>query len=92
MSHVSRIDCTAAVRRLWDAVDGALTAERLAEVEAHLAECERCPPHFEFARSMRGHIAAARLEHPDLEPLRTRLEAALRAEGYASGRGEDGQG
>ena len=82
MSTAAPIDCTTAVRRMWDALDGALDAARMAAVEAHLAECEQCPPHFAFARELRRHIAAARLEHEEPEALRARLVGLLRARGY----------
>lgn len=85
MSTADAIDCTTAVRRMWDALDGELDAARMAAVETHLAECEQCPPHFAFARELRRHIAAARLEHENLEALRARLVRLLRARGYGRG-------
>ena len=54
------IDCETAVRRLWDFLDGRLPMVEYAEVEAHLATCELCPPHFAFARHMRDALASAR--------------------------------
>lgn len=55
----SPIDCETAVRRLWDYLDGRLSAIAKHEVEAHLETCERCPPHFDFARSIRSALAAS---------------------------------
>ena len=53
----SPIDCETAVRRLWDYLDGRLLAIAREEVEAHLEMCERCPPHFDFARKIRSALA-----------------------------------
>jgi hypothetical protein len=52
------------------------------EVEMHLATCELCPPHFAFARTMRGALAASGPPRvlPDEEArLRERVRGALRA-------------
>lgn len=76
------IDCETAVRRLWDFLDGRLAAPSRAEVEAHLAACAQCPPHFDFARGMRRGLAAARAPGPDADDeaaLRRRVRAALQA-------------
>jgi anti-sigma factor RsiW len=53
------IDCATAVRRLWDYLDGRLMPAAHDEVEAHLATCERCPPHFMFAERMKRSLAGA---------------------------------
>ena len=55
----ARIECERAVRRLWDYVDGRLATMARDEVDAHLATCEGCPPHFAFARAMRDALAAS---------------------------------
>ena len=67
----SPIDCETAVRRLWDFLDGRLPAMTHGEVEAHLASCELCPPHFAFASEMRKALAASG------RPLSTGDEARL---------------
>ena len=54
------LDCRATVRKLWDYLDGRLNEARVQVVEAHLADCERCPPHFTFERSALGAVRAAR--------------------------------
>jgi len=73
-------DCTTAVRRLWDYIDGLLPATARGEVEAHLATCAACPPHFAFARAMQSALAASAPPHilPDEEArLRERVRDAL---------------
>jgi anti-sigma factor RsiW len=73
------IDCETAVRRLWDYLDGGLAAMARAEVEAHLAACALCPPHFAFARMMRGAVAtsAPQLSTDEETRLRSRVRHAL---------------
>lgn len=82
MTHsVNPVDCETAVRRLWDYLDGRLPAFDQRELEAHLAVCEQCPPHFAFARSMQRALAASPWPGilPDDEArLRERIRRALR--------------
>jgi len=80
------IDCETAVRRLWDFLDAELDAPRAEELEAHLAVCQLCPPHFEFARTFLDAVAVAGRPGGDpSDALRGRVLAALRAEGYTRG-------
>jgi anti-sigma factor RsiW len=74
------IDCETAVRHLWDYLDGRLTTMASRDVEAHLAVCGRCPPHFAFARSLQRALAAS--APPGVSPddearLRDRIRIAL---------------
>ena len=81
------IDCETAVRRLWDYLDNRLPEWSHAEVEAHLATCLACPPHFVFAQTMRTALAASSHEQEaergdDADRrLRERIRRALRADG-----------
>ena len=54
MTHA--IACEDAVRRLWEYLDGSLSAEDVATVEAHLAFCVRCCGELEFSRHLRSVI------------------------------------
>jgi anti-sigma factor RsiW len=78
--HVAHIDCEATIRRLWDYLDGRLPEMAHAEVEEHLATCAYCAPHFVFARTMQGALAATTPPASDSEEdrLRERVRAALR--------------
>ena len=76
------LDCLAAVRRLWDYLDGELATWDARAVDEHLAACEACPPHFAFERELKRAIATVRAEHPDPGALRERLRAVLAREGY----------
>jgi anti-sigma factor RsiW len=74
------IDCEAAVRRLWDYLDARLPPSARDEVEAHLAVCEYCPPHFSFAREMQATLAASAapmVTDAEEAELRDRVRAAL---------------
>lgn len=82
---VPAIDCTTAIRRLWDYLDAELDASHMAEVEAHLRGCSECGPHFAFARTLAEQIAASRVAVEPCEALHERVVAALAAEGFRRG-------
>ena len=75
------IDCHTAVQRLWDYLDGRLPQMARDEVEAHLAVCALCPPHFAFARTMQRALAASApppATADEAARLRERVRRALR--------------
>lgn len=76
------LDCAAAMRQLWDYLDGELSPERVAAIEAHLGGCRRCHPHAEFERELLAAVAGARREHSDLGALRERVLVALGGAGF----------
>jgi mycothiol system anti-sigma-R factor len=80
------IDCETAMRRLWDFLDAELDDARAAALEAHLATCDRCPPHVAFFRELRRTVAVARHDHEAPDALRARVVAALAADGFTAGR------
>jgi anti-sigma factor RsiW len=86
---VDPIDCETAVRRLWDYLDSRLPPQSRAEVEAHLATCALCPPHFAFARSMQRALAASVPAVADDEERRLseRVRAALQRQQAIDGEG-----
>jgi len=74
------IDCLTAVRRLWDYLDGRLSVAAHDEVEAHLAVCAKCPPHFTFAERMKRSLAertGTEISSDDATRLRDRVRGAL---------------
>lgn len=82
-------DCEQSVRRLWDYLDNELDAIELAAVDAHLAECDRCPPHFAFERRFLTAVRAARdsvvvADARRTSALRTQVVSMLRAAGEMS--------
>jgi mycothiol system anti-sigma-R factor len=76
------LDCKAVVQQLWDYLDEELTTSRMEAVRQHIAVCARCYPHFEFERKFLEAIARCRESAPASDPLRVRVLAALRAEGF----------
>jgi anti-sigma factor RsiW len=88
----SVIDCVTAVRRLWDYLDGRLAADARDEVEAHLATCALCPPHFEFAERMKRSLAATAvpaISNDDEVRLHDRVRIALARLATESGDGRN---
>lgn len=53
-------DCEQSVRRLWDYLDDELDTLEIAAIDAHLADCDRCPQHFAFERRFLDAVRAAR--------------------------------
>jgi hypothetical protein len=47
------IDCTSAVRRLWNFIELQLPETERVEMEEHLAFCRRCCGEVEFAEELR---------------------------------------
>lgn len=83
MTAHGMLDCDAVMRQLWDYLDGELTPDRMDQIGAHLAICQRCYPQAHFERRFLGVLASARKDHPALGELRHRVMAALKDEGLA---------
>ncbi len=75
------LDCNAVIRQLWDYLDAELTPERMEQIRAHLAVCQRCFPQYQFERSFLDVLASTRSDHPAIGQLRDRVLAALKGEG-----------
>ncbi len=72
------INCRHVIQRLWEYMDGELPQDEAEGIRAHLAECARCNPQYQFqfrflGALVRAHVrqAAARPEFVD------RLRATL---------------
>ena len=63
------IPCSEAVRRLWEYLDHAISAEDQEKVEKHLAFCRTCCGELEFAKELRGFLASGSAEEipPDVK-------------------------
>ena len=70
-------DCAETVRRLWDYLDRELGTADVAAIDAHLAQCDKCPRHFAFARQFLAAVRAARTQHIAPDTLRARVRATL---------------
>ena len=60
------IDCSTAVRRLWEYLEQELTPADRATIEEHLDFCRRCCGELEFAEELRAFMA--RTPDVDLPP------------------------
>ena len=67
------IPCSEAVRQLWDYLDNAISTEDQKKVAKHLSFCRTCCGELEFAKELRGFLAAG--ESQEIPPdVRARLE------------------
>lgn len=78
------LDCHTVMQRLWDYLDGELTAERAEAIEEHIKMCARCYPQYEFERTFLDQVGKLRREHSNLGRLRAQLLTALQAHGFAA--------
>lgn len=79
------MSCADVVRLLWDYLDGELDAERTRRIREHLAWCHHCRDHFTFDGAFLRSVARLIEDPPAAAPLRARVLAALREEGYGAG-------
>ena len=75
------LDCTAAMRQLWDYLDSELDPAAWLQVSAHLAVCGGCSAHVSFARAFLTHVATAPVRGAEVAALKDRVALALQAEG-----------
>jgi mycothiol system anti-sigma-R factor len=73
MSNEAPITCAEAVDKLWQYLDGAVSADDHGRIDAHLSFCRSCCGEMEFARELQTFLRDAdRSELPD--DVRARLE------------------
>jgi anti-sigma factor (TIGR02949 family) len=77
-----KIDCNAAMRQLWDFLDGELTDERMAAVRTHLDRCKGCVPYAEFERAFLEALSGCKSTQCAPEGLRRKIFERLREAGY----------
>jgi mycothiol system anti-sigma-R factor len=70
------VDCDEAVHTLYDFLDGELTAERKAHIQAHLEECSPCLDAFDFEAELKL-LVARKCRDQVPEALRIRIAAIL---------------
>ena len=83
-----KLDCEGAMRRLWEYLDGELTAESRDAVRAHLAGCAACYGHYDFERAFLAALCDAEGSRRAPERLHERVLLALRSEGFVPRYGE----
>lgn len=72
------IDCTEAVRRMWNYLEQTLQPVPRTELEAHLDTCQRCCGELEFNERMRSMVAERSPEVTLPTELRARFEELVR--------------
>lgn len=77
---MEEIDCSRALRVLYQFLDGELTVERRANIEGHLEGCEHCFSAFDFEAELRM-VVRSRLQTEVPPLLRQRVLDALASEG-----------
>jgi len=81
-SSCEQVDCAAALRQLWDFLDGELTTERVRQIRAHLESCRRCHPHYDFERAFLEALGQQREDCACPGELKRRVMDSLREAGY----------
>ena len=81
------VDCSAAMRQLWEYLDGELTEERMAAVRAHLDRCAGCLPHADFERAFLDALAGCKSKQCAPDALRRKIFERLREAGFVGSRG-----
>jgi anti-sigma factor (TIGR02949 family) len=73
------IQCSEAVRQLWDYLDNAVSTEDHEQVEQHLSFCRMCCGELEFAKELRWFLASGEAEEipPEVKARLQRLLADL---------------
>lgn len=78
------MECEAAVRALYDYLDGRLPTATELSVSAHIETCRNCASHFTFARRVLELVPAALPLAGEATALRARIVESLKAAGYAA--------
>lgn len=76
MNEASAMPCEHVVDRLWEYIDGELSERDAGRVRAHLDECARCFPHYDFQRAYREFVART-ADSPTPPALRRRVFEAI---------------
>jgi mycothiol system anti-sigma-R factor len=72
-------DCDDALTQLYEFIDGELTTDRRASIQAHLDACGRCLEAHDFEEAIQ-RLLADKCRDTVPQPLRDRIAAAIEAE------------
>jgi anti-sigma factor (TIGR02949 family) len=78
----AELDCRGAMERLFELLDGELTAERERKVRSHITGCPGCFAHADFEERFLKALRTARVAGNASLALRERVLSALRADGW----------
>jgi anti-sigma factor (TIGR02949 family) len=89
MNEVNEVlDCHAAMRRLWEYLDGELSEQTLEAIHAHLSTCADCYRHYDFEREFLAALEAVQAQDCAPSTLHSRVLDTLRMEGFVPRYGE----
>jgi len=77
-------DCSGAMNKLFDLLDGELTAERAKEVQSHIFSCPDCFTHSDFEQRFIAAVKEAKPQICASSALKEKLMSALRSAGLSS--------
>ena len=80
------MQCTDLGPEMLEYLAGTLPDDRLAEIQAHLAQCQACRDDLDATAEMWGELGAAPAPRPESARMRARFDAAL--QGYIDGQAE----
>ncbi len=72
------IDCSEAMRQLWEYLDACVDADTRDLLDEHLARCRRCCGELEFTRQLRTYLAQTPRDDLPTD-VRERLYATIEA-------------
>lgn len=75
------LTCHEALERLYEFLDGELSSQEMASMEAHFHVCSRCYPVLQFESAFLEVLERVRSREKCPSELRSRLMSALEAEG-----------
>lgn len=79
----SSIDCATALQQLWDYLDGELGAAHMEAIQAHLARCKSCYPHYDIEKAFLDALHSCQCTTCAPNDVRCRVMDALRRAGFA---------
>ena len=80
MSRGEMIPCDHVIAKLWEYIDGGLSEDRKAEVEAHIDICAHCFPEYNFRRAYRTFLQQVEPQSMPSDMRRRVFDAMLEEE------------
>ena len=74
--------CAEMLKQVYDCLDGRLTPERRAEIEAHIGKCPCCLKAYDFEARLLAAIKAPCTEDAKIRDLRGQILKALEQDGF----------
>lgn len=91
MNEPEMVPCDHVIAKLWEYIDGELSAENDSRVRAHLDICSRCFPQYDFQRAYK-ELVRRTAQQPMPPTLQRRVFEAILEEEARSTAAREGQG